>query len=291
MWSWNWPKTGKTFPAASRALRWGPDELFGTSAACEEHLGSRPATETLLKSFGGHSGAPRPHWWRWRCHLPSRRDCLLPISVSSPLQCQSATLRRTCILSHLSSDRNSVTEPYYSFSFEFWEILTIPFLLNRWSSIHHLQSHVPPSKEKIEIAFSKIQLFIFFTLSHLREISKSKSGSELQAFPHQRLWMSFVGDCGLYKEQPSDQFWKIKRSKMFCQFKKTWHLSTKSSCSFNDISRVSTWKVPTKPNCTVTHHYCHLKPKKHHHDDGSWGRETLASQTRGSRAVWESGES
>ena len=223
-WSWceveidNRPKTGKTFPAASRALRWGPGELFDTSAACEEHLGSRPATETLLKSFGGHSGAPRPHWWRWRCHLPSRRDCLLPISVSSPLQCQSATLRRTCILSHLSSDRNSVTEPYYSFSFEFWEILTIPFLLNRWSSIHHLQSHVPPSKEKIEIAFSNIQLFIFFTLSHLREISKSKSGSELQAFPHQRLWMSFVGDCGLYKEQPSDHFWKIKHSKKYFQF-------------------------------------------------------------------------
>ena len=105
-------KLEKTFPAASRALRWGPGELFDTSAACEEHLGSRPATETLLKSFGDHSGAPRPHWWRWRCHPPSMRDCLLPISVSSPLQCQSATLRRTCILSHLSSHGSSVTEPF-----------------------------------------------------------------------------------------------------------------------------------------------------------------------------------
>ena len=279
-WSWceveidNRPKTGKNLPSGiqSAPLRtgwvvWHQRSLWRASRlkTCNGNI-----VEIIWRSFRSTSST------------------LVEMKMSSSFKAWLSFAHFRILATPMSVCNSSAN--LYFVTFEFWELLTIPFLLNRWSSIHHLQWHVPPSKEKIEIAFSKIQLFIFFTLSHLREISKSKSGSELQAFPHQRLWMSFVGDCGLYKEQPSDHFWKIKQSKKFSNFK-TWHLSTKSSCSFNDISRVSTWKVPTKPNYTVTQYYGHLKPEKHHHDDGSWGRETLASQTWRSRAVWESGES
>ena len=46
----------------------------------------------------------------------------------------------------------------------------------------------------------------YFELSHLGEIGKCKSLGEFEAFPHQRLWMAFVGHSGFHQEQPRNHF-------------------------------------------------------------------------------------
>ena len=65
------------------------------------------------------------------------------------------------------------------------------------------------------------------------------------------------------------------------------YLSTRSNCSFSEISRVSTWN---KVQLKAYDRQYHLKSKKHHHDDGAWGGKTLPSEARGSSTVGVTGQ-
>ena len=192
MWSWNWQSTKnwKNLPSGiqSAPLRTGWVVWHQRSLWRASRL--KTCNGNIVKII-------------WRS-FKSTSSTFVEMKMSSSFKAWLSFAHFRILATPMSVCNSSAN--LYFVTFEFWELLTIPFLLNRWSSIHHLQSHVPPSKEKIEIAFSKIQLFIFFTLSHLREISKSKSGSELQAFPHQRLWMAFVGHSGFHQEQPRNHF-------------------------------------------------------------------------------------
>ena len=92
------------------------------------------------------------------------------------------------------------------------------------------------------------------------------------------------------------------------------HLSTISSCSLSEISRVSTWYATTRLQIQarlllltfrqstprfqimksvvcqlINHHWHHLKTKEHHHDNGARRVETFPCETGGPAAVGKAG--
>ena len=105
---------------------------------------------------------------------------------------------------------------------------------------------------------------------------------------------------------------QILEDKLF-QYKT--HLSTISSCSLSEISRVSTWYATTRLQIQarlllltfrqstprfqimksvvcqlINHHWHHLKTKEHHHDNGARRVETFPCETWGPAAVGKAGK-
>ena len=98
------------------------------------------------------------------------------------------------------------------------------------------------------------------------------------------------GPYGLQWPLPGTTFkWLVAvNPKMFLQSQLlAEYLSTRSNCSFSEISRVSTWN---KVQLKAYDRQYHLKSKKHHHDDGAWGGKTLPSEARGSSTVGVTGQ-
>ena len=190
-------------------------------------------------AFGDYS-APRPHLWRWRCHRPSRHYSLLPISAPSPLQCQSAILPQTWTVHLLSAFSSCI------FMFERRKMKTSPFLFLGISGlqliIHNHMIHLQKEQNSNICLWLSRVIKYAITLEKLTNsnlwVNLRRSHSRGFGWP---LWVTVASTRNNLQIIISSC--ESSKPKMFLQSQLlAEYLSTRSNCSFSEISRVSTWK-------------------------------------------------